>query len=90
MFLIPFMIFVWSKLSFPGRFIGVAIISVQIISYIITAFSNPGFPKRFNESELNSMERGKTLHICKKCCFYIEPGQGTFHCFECDVCIIGI
>ena len=89
MFLIPFMIFVWSRLNPLGQILGIGIISVQIISYLITVFANPGFPKRLNESEINNIEQGKPLQQCKKCMFIIEPGQGTFHCYECDVCIAG-
>lgn len=72
-----------------GKIIGLIIISVQIISYLITVFANPGFPKKLNETEINSIEKGKGMQYCKRCGFVIKPGEGTFHCFECDVCIVG-
>lgn len=89
MFLIPFTVFVWAKLSIIGRMIGVFIISVQLISYLITVFANPGFPKKLEETEINAIEKGKGMQYCKRCGFFIFPGEGTFHCFECDVCIVG-
>ena len=89
MFLIPFMFFVWTKLNIIGRILGVFIISVQIISYLITAFANPGFPKKLEETEINAIECGKGMQYCKRCGFFVKPGEGTFHCFECDVCIVG-
>ena len=71
--------------------IGVFIISVQLISYLITVFSNPGFPKKLEQNEINSfIEKGKKIQLCKKCESYIEPGHGTYHCFECDICIVGM
>jgi len=76
-------------MNFIGKILGVVIISVQIISYLITVFANPGFPKKLEEAEINSIEKGKGMQYCKRCGFFIQPGEGTFHCFECDVCIIG-
>jgi Zn finger protein HypA/HybF involved in hydrogenase expression len=76
-------------MNFIGKILGVFIISVQIISYLITVFANPGFPKKLEEAEINSIEKGKGMQYCKRCGFFIQPGEGTFHCFECDVCIIG-
>lgn len=91
MFLIPFMMFIWNRLNPLCQIIGLAVVTIQLSSYIICAFSNPGFPKRLSEAELNNYaEQGKQVHQCKKCFFYSEKGQGTCHCFECDVCVVGI
>ncbi len=60
-----------------------------MLSYLITVFSNPGFPKRSLQDKNANLEKGANLQCCKKCKFNYEVGEGTTHCYECQVCIIG-
>lgn len=71
--------------------IGVIIIGAQLVFYFITVFSNPGFPKRALQNKNANLERGENsnLQYCKKCRFTYEIGEGTTHCYECQVCITG-
>ena len=90
MFLIPFILFIFVKLSFSVQLIGFFIIGIQLVSYFVTVLSNPGFPKRSIQNPNENLEKGNNLKQCKKCNFYYEIGDGTSHCYECEVCISGI
>jgi hypothetical protein len=81
--------FIFVKLSFPLKIVGIIIIGTQLLSYFITVLSNPGFPKRSLQDKNANLEKGANLQYCKKCRFNYEIGEGTTHCYECQVCITG-
>jgi len=72
------------------QLVGILIIGTQLSFYFMTVLSNPGFPKRSLQDKNANLEKGNNLQQCKKCKFYYEIGDGTTHCYECQVCITGI
>ena len=80
--------FIWNKIHWIAQIMGVIILSLQSFSYIITSFSNPGFPKPSYEAEAYESE-DRNLRQCKDCKLWIKTEERTFHCHDCGICIEG-
>ena len=78
-----------NKIHYYLQITGLIIILIQLTSYIITAFSNPGLPKFSYEEE--ALKTGdKKFKLCRICNLWVNIKHNTFHCSDCDVCIEGI
>ena len=78
----------FDKIHWLAQIVGLLILTVQICSYLITSFSNPGFPKSSYETEINESDE-RNLRQCKDCKLWINTEERTYHCYECEICIEG-
>jgi hypothetical protein len=84
----------WGMLQGTVRTIILLIWIIQSSSYVYTAISNPGIPKRemnFYLKELQPRDGLKTANfrICSVCNFIMNLDENTEHCDDCNVCIEG-
>lgn len=72
------------------KLIGWIIYLLQILFYTLTFLINPGLPSR-SMSFLNyeSKELPTGVKICNKCGIVIDRKEKTYHCDDCEICIIG-
>lgn len=56
-----------------------------IISFTVTAFSDPGIIKKQTRAELEQSIRPKEGSLCERCHIYRPPM--AYHCRDCDACI---
>ena len=85
-----FLFSLWNKLLEFFKFIGVLTYIIYSISYILTAFGNPGLPKRkcwINGKSVYSDL--KNFKICNVCRVIMNLDEDTIHCDDCEVCIEG-
>lgn len=81
----------WDMLNFYFKMIGIGLYFTQLISYILTALINPGFPKK--EMNLKYMVKNvpfKNFRICGVCNVIMNIDESTSHCEDCNICIEGI
>ena len=80
-----------NKINFYIKYIGITIYLIQFLSYSGAALLNPGLAdNRFLEDQ--NFEYDKNIyHPCPECRLLIlnDSTEITYHCFECDVCIVG-
>jgi energy-coupling factor transporter transmembrane protein EcfT len=77
----------WKHLIFLLKILGIIIILIQQSFYVLTSIINPGLPKKFYQID---RENNPNLYkYCKECKFWYKKKTGTFHCYECGVCIEG-
>ena len=80
----------WNKLLEILKVIGVLTYSTFIVSYILTAFTNPGLPKKNLWINSNIVENDlKNYRICPYCQVLMNIDENTTHCDECDICVEG-
>ena len=71
--------------------IGIIIYILFVFFHLITSLINPGLPtsdyflENFNIAESKS----ENYVICKKCKVIMDLDQGTEHCVDCDICVMG-
>ena len=83
------MYYLWDQLSWYFISVGLIISILQNTFYLITSFSNPGFPKASYEIEAYGTEE-RNFRQCKDCKIWINTEERTFHCYYCGICIEGI
>ena len=77
----------WKHLIILLKILGIIIILIQQSFYVLTSIINPGLPKKFYQID---RENNPNLYkYCKECKFWYKKKTGTFHCYECGVCIEG-
>jgi hypothetical protein len=58
-------------------------------AYILTAFVNPGLPKKnLSLKYCNSVDY-KNFRVCGICNTIMNLDEGTSHCEDCNVCVEG-
>ncbi len=75
-----FLAFVISRVSAIWTWVGVLVLSAQVLSHFLTFIVNPGIP-----------DRTKTGHPhCSKCGLPRDATKGILHCDFCGVCVEGL
>jgi hypothetical protein len=72
-------------------YLGISIYALFIITHLLLSFMDPGLPYKmyFVENFNVGNPSIKNFVICKKCKIVMDLDQGTEHCTECDICIMG-
>lgn len=75
--------------NFYLKLLGWIIYLFQISSYTYTFLINPGLPNK--EMSISNYENKEnvTIKVCERCGIVIKPGERTYHCDDCGICIIG-
>jgi len=80
-------IFFRKLISYNSYLIGFILYFIFLISYILTATLNPGYPKHDEETLFNK-NKNKTGY-CTVCKIWISLEKKTQHCNFCNICIEG-
>ena len=72
-------------------YFGLALLILQNLSFLVTAFMNPGIVSRdlsiHSASYLNKVKILRPNLFCKKCKVVYRQGSDTEHCEDCDFCV---
>ena len=66
-----------------SNFLGYLFYFIWIISYTISVFSNPGYPK----IEKNSVQGNFNMNYCEICEIWVNKIDNVHHCEKCDICV---
>lgn len=80
------MITFFSIISFTKKLIFTLVYFLQLFSSLYTLLRNPGTPKREKFSSTAGIKRYK---ICKICNVIMNLDKKTYHCPDCEICVIG-
>ena len=81
----------WSRLFDAFKYLGLVTYFIFIVSYIYTAFSNPGIPKKNLWINKNVVYNNiRNFRICPSCQVIMNIDENTSHCDDCDICVEGI
>ena len=71
--------------------IGIIIYILFVFFHLITSLINPGLPTKdyFLENFNMAESKSENYVICKKCKVIMDLDQGTEHCVDCDICVMG-
>jgi len=83
------MYFLWDRIHWTVKGIGIVIILLQNALYLFTSLSNPGLPKASYQIEVYE-DLTRNFRQCKDCKLWINTEERTFHCHDCGICIEGI
>ena len=88
---IPFYRHFYPQIDSIIFFLGISIYALFIIVHLLVSFMNPGLPYKmyFVENFNVGNPNVKNFVICKKCKIIMDLDQGTEHCIDCDICIMG-
>lgn len=77
---------------FLFKFLGVTTYLVFSVSYLLTALSNPGIPRKnlWVNKNASTNNNFKNFRICPECKVIMNLDENTTHCDDCEVCIEGI
>ena len=82
------MIYFFKKYHYSAKyFLGYCIYFVFLISYLITALINPGYPLH-DDDTINNKNKNKTGY-CNVCKIFLSLEKKTNHCKFCNICIEG-
>ncbi len=95
-----FIYFIYPRVFFVFKYIGLAIFLVQITSQVYTTLINPGIPHKNNyisDSVMQIIYKNMKLsgltfdkyRICKICNILVNKDQDVIHCDECNICVEG-
>mmetsp|Transcript_15376 Transcript_15376/g.17405 ORF Transcript_15376/g.17405 Transcript_15376/m.17405 type:complete len:259 (+) Transcript_15376:113-889(+) len=76
--------YIFVKLNAFFVFFGFITFMMLLLSYSMTAYTDPGIVKRQTEEELQSQPKGEGT-LCRYCNIYRD--YGTRHCYDCNACI---
>lgn len=88
-----FFYFLWNKISWDVKCLGLILTFVQISSYLLSSIMNPGIPPKelwvenYYKNKANA--KGNTSYrICKDCKLIIKNTEDIKHCDKCNICIM--
>ena len=80
--------FLWEKIHWIAKGLGITIVFLMFLFYLITSLANPGLPKASYAQEVFE-DPSRNFRQCKDCKLWINTEERTFHCHDCGICIEG-
>lgn len=95
-----FIIFIYPRIYFVFKYIGISIYLIQELSQVYTMLINPGIPNKnsyISENVLqiiyiNMKMSGLTFdkyRTCKICNILVNKEDNVIHCDDCNICVKG-